>query len=101
MDRREELQALLESLLGSKQVYYQPPENIKMSYPALVYFKNRIDTKKANDKTYQKMTRYEITVIDRRPDHVVIHKILDLPYASYDRYYVSDNLHHDVLTLYY
>lgn len=100
MDRREELQALLESLLGSKQVYYQPPENIKMSYPAIVYFKSRIDTKKANDKTYQKRPRYEVTVIGRRPDHAVIQKILDLPYASYDRHYVADNLHHDVLTLY-
>ena len=37
MKNRIELQTLLEELLGSKNVYYQPPNNLSMSYPAILY----------------------------------------------------------------
>ncbi|EET59428.1 hypothetical protein BRYFOR_08519 [Marvinbryantia formatexigens DSM 14469] len=101
MASRLELQSKLEELLGVKHVYYQPPEGLKMEYPAIRYSKNRISTQKANNSAYIKHIRYEIIVIDRRPDNPVIEKLLELPYCSYDRHYVSDNLNHDVLTLYY
>lgn len=97
----DELQEKLVELLGASNVYYQPPESIKMNYPAIVYSKSRIDTKKANNSTYVKNTRYEIIVIDRKSDNPVIDKLLELPYCSYDRNYKSDNLYHDVLTLYF
>lgn len=101
MASREALQYKLESLLGSKNVYYQPPQTLKISYPAIIYSKSRIDTRKANDSTYSRTVGYDIIVIDKRPDNPVIHKLLDLPYCSYDRNYKSDNLIHDVLTIYY
>ena len=101
MGTRLELQALLEELLGSKNVYYQPPETLKINYPAIIYSKGKIDKVNANDKCYRITTRYDLTEIDRRPDHPVIQKLLELPYCSYDRPYTSDNLNHDSLTLYY
>ena len=101
MGTRLELQSKLEKLLGSRQVYYQPPETIKMEYPAIVYSKNRISSITANDAKYLKHNQYEIIVISKRPDDPVIGKILDLPYSSHDRTYKSDNLNHDVLTLYF
>lgn len=101
MGSRIELQELLEKLLGVKHVYYQPPESRKIQYPAIVYFKSNIKTTKANNKTYSKKTRYDITVIDKLPDNPVIDKLMELPYCSYDRPYKSDNLNHDTLTLYY
>ena len=76
MGSRIELQTLLEELLGVKHVYYQPPESRKIEYPAIVYSKSNIQTKKANNKTYSKKTRYDITVIDRLPDNPVIDKLL-------------------------
>lgn len=82
-------------------MYYQPPENLKMSYPAIRYTKSKIEGEHANDKRYKNMTRYEIIVIDRNPDNSVIDRLLELPYCSFDRHYKSDNLNHDVLTLYY
>lgn len=100
MDRLE-LQHKLEELLGAKHCYYQPPENLKMEYPAIVYSKSRIDVVRANNSAYKKSIKYELIVIDRRPDNRVISKLLELPYCSYDRPYKSDNLYHDVLTLYY
>lgn len=101
MGTRIDLQVLLETLLGSTNVYYQPPETLKINYPAIIYSKSRIDTKKADDSTYLKNTRYNIIVVDKKPDNPVIDKLLSLPYCSYDRHYNSDKLNHDSLILYY
>ena len=101
MADRVELQSLLEELLGSKNVYYQPPESVKMQYDAIRYSKKQIVTTSANDGKYSMRDCYDLTVIAKRPDHPVIKKLLALPYCSYDRHYVADNLNHDVLTIYY
>lgn len=101
MATRIELQTLLETLLGSRQVYYQPPETVKMEYPAIVYSKSRINTKKADNIKYGKMVAYDITVIAKKPDSLILDMLLELPYCSFDRNYKSDNLYHDVFTLYF
>lgn len=101
MANRLELQSLLEELLGSKNVYYQPPESIKMQYPAIRYSKKTISSIYANNAKYSMQDCYELIVISRLPDNPVIKKLLELPYCSYDRSYVADNLNHDVLTIYY
>ena len=101
MADRLELHSVLQELLGSSNVYYQPPESIKMQYDAIRYSKKTIDSKYANDRKYSMTDCYEVIVISRLPDNPVIKKLLSLPYCSYDRHYVADNLHHDVLTIYY
>ena len=101
MADRLELHSVFQELLGSSNVYYQPPESIKMQYDAIRYSKKTIDSKYANDRKYSMMDCYEVMVISRLPDNPVIKKILSLPYCSYDRHYVADNLHHDVLTIYW
>ena len=101
MEKRIMLQNLLETILGSRQVYFQPPESVTMSYPAIKYSRTKIDTKYANDSSYIQKTRYELIVIDRKPNNQVIEELMKLPYCSYDRGYKSNNLNHDVLTLYY
>ena len=101
MSRRLQLQTKLEELLGSRNVYYQPPESLKMEYPAIRYSKSDIESKHANNAKYSNHTEYEIIVIDKRPDNAVIDKILELPLSSFDRHYTSNNLHHDVINLYY
>ena len=101
MADRLELHSVLQELLGSSNVYYQPPESIKMQYDAIRYSKKTIDSKYANDRKYSMTDCYEIIIISRLPDNPVIKKLLSLPYCSYDRHYVADNLHHDVLTIYW
>lgn len=101
MAQRLQLQSKLEELLGSRNVYYQSPTTTQMHYPAIIYSKAKIDSTLANNKKYINKTRYEIIVIDRVPDNPVIEKILELPYSSFDRNYPSNNLNHDVITLYY
>lgn len=101
MASRLELQSKLEELLGNRHVYYQPPESLKIEYPAIVYSKNSIRVRKADDSLYSKMNQYSVIVVDKKPDNSVIDKLLQLPYCSYDRHYVSDNLNHDSLTLFF
>lgn len=101
MAERVELQRLLESLLGSRNVYYMPPESTKMQYDAIRYSKKNIRTDYASDMVYGMKDCYELIVIAKLPDHPVIKKLLTLPYCRYDRHYVVDNLNHDVLTIYY
>ena len=101
MATRLELQSKLEELLGSKNVYYQPPESMKLNYPAIVYHKAKPEFKRANNSQYLRYNSYTITVIDQKPDNEVIDKLLELPLCSYDRNFKTNNLEHDVLTIYY
>lgn len=101
MEKQPELHEMLCGLLESRNAYYQPPTNTQMEYPAIRYSRRDIESRYADNKIYSRMTCYELIVISNTPDHPVIEKILELPYCSYDRHYVSDNLNHDVFTLYY
>lgn len=72
-----------------------------MQYDAIKYAKKDIMSTYANDSKYSMMDCYEVIVIAKKPDSPVIKKLLALPYCSYDRHYVANNLNHDVLTLYF
>lgn len=101
MASRLDLQSTLETLLGSRNVYYQPPETLKMEYPCIRYSKSRPDVEHADNMKYINMDCYELIVIDKLPDNEVIQKVLDLPLSSFDRHYTKDNLNHDVITIYF
>lgn len=88
-------------ILGTKNVYFQPPESVKMQYPAIVYSRKNIDTTFANNGAYRLAPSYEAILIDKNPDSEYVEKILLLPKCRYDRHYKSDNLNHDVFTIYY
>lgn len=101
MNNRIKLHELLCEALGSRQVYFQPPESVKMKYPAIVYSRNRIDNEHADDGVYIQSPSYSVTVIDKNPDSEIVENISLLPRCRFDRHYISDNLNHDVFTIYY
>lgn len=101
MRDRLELQAILEELLGSTNVYFQPPANIRMAYPAIVYSKSDIDNRFADNSPYSQEKAYTVTVIDKDPDSEIVDRLAQLPKCMYDRNYKSENLNHDVFTLFY
>jgi hypothetical protein len=96
MNRRLELQSEFESILGSKYVYFQPPESIKLHYPCIVYKRTAGETLYADNSPYLAKNRYEATLIDENPDSEFVDKMLRLPYAAYQRHFNSDGLNHDV-----
>lgn len=101
MASRLELQAELEKILGSRNVYFQPPASVKLSYPAIVYKRNDIKNTFADDEVYRQSLAYQVTVIDRNPDSDIVMKISKLKTARWNQHYTADNLNHDVFTIYY
>ena len=102
MDRRLELHEKLCEILGSRNVYVQPPETVKLQYPCIIYSLSNIDVKHADDKIYTHRNRYMVMVVCKSPDDKTHENLMyELPYCSFDRAYAADNLNHRVLTLYY
>lgn len=101
MEKRLQLQTLLEELLGSEYVYFQPPSKHKMNYPCIVYSRADLDTRYANDVPYSTKTRYKLTIIDANPDSNIPGKIATLPMSSFVTHYTADNLYHDIFNIYY
>lgn len=101
MGQRLQLQSLLEELLGSRHVYFQPPANVQIEYPCIVYAKDSADTRFADNNPYRSTKRYLVTVIDRNPDSEIPDKVAALPMTIFSRWFPADNLHHDVFNLYF
>jgi len=95
------LQALLEAIAGPGHVYFQPPSNVQMQYPCIVYQRDGEDADYADNVLYRHKQRYQITVIDRNPDSPIPGQIRQLPYCSYNRFFTADNLNHDVFTIFF
>lgn len=101
MDKRIELHYKLVEILGSNNVYFQPPSSVKLSYPCIVYKRSSQKEHRAGNILYQMQKRYSITVIDKDPDSKIPDKIMNLPYCEFDTHYTTDGLNHDVYTVYY
>lgn len=101
MRDRNGLHKILCEALGSKNVYFQPPESVKMNYPAIVYSRNDIENDHANNQVYIQSVAYQVIVIDKDPDSKIVERVSQLPNCMYDRHYKADNLNHDSFTIYY
>ena len=101
MGNRIDLHKILCEVLGSKNVYFQPPESVKMKYPAIVYSLSRIENRNANNSVYKQNNAYDVILIDSDPENETINRISRLPLCRFDRYYVSNNLNHYAFTLYF
>lgn len=100
--KRRELDGTLRSILGSSNVYFQPPENMKMKYPCIVYNLVNARLDHADNRVYMRNRRYEVTFISDDPVSPIPDALIDtLQYIGYDRRFVSDNMYHDVFTVYY
>lgn len=101
-DRRLLLHEKLCTLLGTRNVYFDPPESIKISYPCIIYNKSTKDSRYADDRNYLSRTRYTVTYIDYSPDSDFTNSIInEFKYCNSDRFYSESNLHHYVFTLYW
>lgn len=98
---RVELQTLLENILGSRNVYFQPPESFKIKYPCIIYSLSNMDKTFADNSSYQNKKSYQLTVVDKNPDSTIPSKVSDLPFCSFNRFYTSDGLNHFVFTIYF
>ena len=101
MARRLDLHEELELLLGSTNVYFQPPENIKLNFPCIIYKCNTADSIHADNMLYLYNKSYTVTVIDSDPDSPLPDKLAQLPKCVFVRHYTTDHMNHDVFTIFY
>lgn len=83
------------------RTYFQPPENISMIYPAIVYERNTARAQYADNLPYANTKRYTVTVITEDPDSDIPDKVAALPLSSHNRFFVSGKLNHDVFDVYF
>lgn len=101
MGKRLDLHAKLVEILGSKNVYFQPPSTVTMQYPAIRYSLGRIDNRRAENSIYSTNKSYELTFMTKNPDDEIVDKLNELPMCRFDRFYTMDNLNHYVFTIYF
>lgn len=91
-----------ELLLFTRNLYFQPPSNIQLEYPCIIYHKGRISRSYGNNGIYLRRQQYTLTVIDRDPDSTTADSIEEVfEYCEVSDHYTKDNLNHTTLTLYY
>lgn len=97
-ERRCKLHEELCDILGNRRVYYDPPEGTELEYPVILYERSRVRPFWANNELYLNMTAYTVTLIRQDDDDDILDKLLKRRYTTFDRPYVANNLHHDVVT---
>ncbi len=101
MGDRVDLQSILENILKTDHVYFQPPSSTNMIYPCIIYSRNSEKTEFANNTVYASKKSYTVIVLDKNPDSKIPDEIRKLPYCTFNRHYIADNLNHDVYTIFY
>jgi hypothetical protein len=85
----------------TEHVYYQPPTNVTMQYPCIVYFRDGSELQHADNFSYRRTRQYQVTVIDRNPDSDLPDKVEELPMCRLDRAFAADDLNHYVFNLFF
>lgn len=101
-DRRPELHQVLKGVFNSNpHVYFQPPENVKLVYPCIIYKLDGMPDRFADNLEYFEHRNYQLTVIDTDPDSELREKVAKLKWCRFNRHFVADNLNHYIFTIYY
>jgi len=102
MATTRKLQDELKTLLGSNNVYFQPPSNKKMSYPCFVVTLGSASQTMADNKVYLYKDRYSITYISYDFDDDMRKRVVEhFSMCKFDRHFVEDTLQHYVFSLYW
>jgi hypothetical protein len=99
MARRLDFHAILKTITDN--VYFQPPSNLEIEFPCIIYERDAASTKFAGNFPYLYKQRYLVTIIDRVPDTDILAKVAALPLSAFNRRWAVDNLNHDAFVIYF
>lgn len=80
-------------------VYFEPPTNVQMKYPCIVYTRARAETVFADNLPYFYNKKYTVTVMDQDPDSEIPDKVAFLPQCTHSSFYVADRINHNVFDI--
>ena len=106
MANRADLDRELRTLLGSNNVYFQPPESTKLKFDCFVYRLSGANVVSADNDIYLYNREYALTFITKNPDNPLIDEIpkyfaKKLKICRLNSYFTSDNLNHYNYTISY
>lgn len=102
VDFQTALETFMEETSGTKNVYFSPPEGFKLKYPCIVYHRYNGQTTYSGNMPYTFVHGYQVTLITKDIDTEILDKlIMRFPMSRYERHFVSDNLSHDSIIIYY
>lgn len=101
MGQRLDLQKKLESLLGSKNVYFQPPAKAVMQYPCIVYQLDGAEKRNADNEVHFYQRRYQLTYITRNPDDILVDQLATMPMTSFESFMAAEGLNQYVYSTYF
>lgn len=96
------LREVLQDTVGVVNIYFEPPNGYQMSYPCIVYEKDTSDHKYADNYVYRFVQAYQVKYISKKADNEVVAALQQkFQNCRYGRHFIADNLHHDVVIIYY
>lgn len=102
MLKRVDIQEKFKFLLGSNNVYYQPPANLKMKYPAIVYSLDGLDVKRFDNTRLINKNCFSVTHIYRNESENLVETMLkNFVYISFDNRSIVDGIYNDHYTIYW
>ncbi len=102
MNSREQLHETLVNMLGSRNVYFQPPEGQTLKYPCIIYEFNSPDTRNADNKKYIVVKKYHVKHIYKKLSDSLEGSFFDVfMMVSHDNRMIADSMYNDDYTLYY
>lgn len=100
ISNRNDLKKALRTILGSNEVYFQPSESLKLTYPCIIYELSDYNLIPADNGNYHISEKYSMTLITKLPDETIGKALLELPMCGFERPFVNDGLYHYVFTIY-
>jgi len=100
ISNRNDLKKALRTILGSNEVYFQPPESKKLTYPCIIYELGDYNLIHADNGKHHIDDLYNITLITKLPDETIGKALLELPMCGFNRVFINDGLYHYVFTIY-
>lgn len=104
MGSRLDLQTVLEGICS--RTYFQPKTNTTIDYSqgVIIYKRDWGKTQFADNFPHRFTLRYQVTYINPKANEAaltVVKAIAALPMCTYDRFFVVDDLNHDVFKLFF
>lgn len=99
--RRRELHSLLSDIPGVESAWFQPPEDVLLVYPVIVYHQEDLETEFAGNRPYRRTKGYQVMVMDEDPESTIPDSVSALAMCTFVRHYAANGLNHWVFSIYF
>ena len=97
-NKRLEVQNFFSSICP--HVYFQPPENIGIQLPAIIYKLSDIDRRLADNRVYNQNRVYEVVVLDIDSESEIVDTLSNNIKCKFIRQYTANDTYHSVFEYY-